>query len=156
MPVAKPTNKVLAGGTPFIEELQAEGVNVKPRLLVVKGTGDHQVVPAGANARNVLGIADIDPRKKIDDAFADGDPVKVISGPVAVVGILAESQTINKGDKLRAAANGQVQALQADQPVNEGGTSTYTIYYDRTVAIALETISTGVGETKPILMRLVV
>lgn len=146
MPFVKPTNKVLVGGNPIVEELETEGTAVKPRLLVVKGTGDHQVSPAGAGATNALGVVDRDKEYGIDDAFPDGHPVRVLKGNIIVVLILAASQTITKGQKLMAAANGEVQAFSAAA----AGDSAKIIGY------AEETISTGVGETKPIMVRLVI
>ena len=71
MPFVKPTNKILVGGTPLVEELVTEGTSVKPGLFVIKGTGDHQVGLAGDGAKNVLGIVDGDPRYKLADAFPD-------------------------------------------------------------------------------------
>lgn len=76
-------------------------------MLVIKGTGDHQVGLAGAGAANVLGAVDYDPRYKISDAFTDKHPVRVLKGTIVVLTLVA-SQTIAKGDKLMAAANGQV------------------------------------------------
>jgi hypothetical protein len=83
-----------------------------------------------------------------------------------VVGILAENQSIVKGDRLKPAANGQVQKHVETLSV-DAGTTTVTstaangaivsgFALDPIVAIAEETISTGAGETKPILMRLVI
>lgn len=67
MPFVKPSNKILVGGEPLSEELVTEGTSVKPGLLVIKGTGDHQVGLAGDGARNVLGVADYDARYPIAD-----------------------------------------------------------------------------------------
>jgi hypothetical protein len=166
MPIIKPTNKVLAGGTPITEELLTEGTTVRPRTFVVKGAEDHQVVLAGADAVNVLGIVEEDARYPIENTFPDGHPVKVLSGPIVVVGILAENQTIVKGDRLKTAANGELQKHVETLAV-DAGTTTVTstaangeivsgFATDPIVAIALETISTGAGETKPILVRLVI
>lgn len=166
MPFVKPSNTVLVGGTPIIEDLETEGTTVKPRLLVVKGTADHQVVLAGADAVNVQGIVKEDGRSPIDDAFPDAHPVKVIKGPAIVVGILAQNQTINKGDRLKPAANGQVQKHVETLSVDAGATAVTStaangaivsgFATDPIVAIAEETISTGAGETKNIVMRLVI
>jgi hypothetical protein len=166
MPFGKPENKVIAGGSPIIEELKAEGVNVKPRLLVVRGTDDGKVVPAGADATNVQGIVKEDARLPIDQAFPEGHEVQVIKGPCLVVGILAENQSIVKGDRLKPAANGEIQKHVETLSVDAGATTVTStaangaivsgFALDPIVAIAEETISTGVGETKPILMRLVI
>lgn len=155
MPYVKPSNKVLVAGDPIVDECVTEGTLIKPKLLVIKGAGDHQIGLAGADARNVLGVADYDPRYNIEDAFPDKHPVRVLKGNIVVVLTLAESQTVNKGDRLKAAANGQVQLLPG-QAVNEGGTGTYTLYFDLLVAYAEESVSTGAGETKSIMARLVI
>lgn len=146
MPFIRPTNKVLVAGNPIVDESLTEGTSIKPRLLVVKGTGDHQVSLAGAGAANVLGAVDYDSRYKIDDAFPDAHSVRVLKGNIVVVLILAASQTITKGQKLMAAANGEVQAFSAAA----AGDSAKIIGY------AEESVTTGVGETKPIMVRLVI
>jgi len=38
MPFVKPSNAVLVGGAPIVEELVTEGTNCKARLFVKKGT----------------------------------------------------------------------------------------------------------------------
>jgi hypothetical protein len=146
MPFVRPENKVLVAGQPLVEELLTEGTAVKPRLLVAKGTGDNQVSPAGAGATNVLGAADYDARYNIDDAFPDAHPVRVLKGNIIVVLILAASQTITKGQKLMAAANGEVQAFS---PAAAGDSA-------KIIGYAEESVTTGVGETKPIMVRLVI
>jgi len=45
---------------------------------------------------------------------------------------------ITRGKAVCSAANGKVTQL-VDQPVNEGGSATYTIYYNRKLGTALET-----------------
>jgi hypothetical protein len=47
MPFVKPSNKILVGGNPIVEELITEGTSCKPGLFVKKGTADHQVQLAG-------------------------------------------------------------------------------------------------------------
>jgi len=58
----------------------------------------------------------------------------LIRGRVKVVAAGA----ITRGKAVCSAANGKVTQL-VDQPVNEGGSETYTIYYARKLGIALET-----------------
>ena len=145
MPFVKPSNKILVAGAPLSEECVTEGALVKPGLLVVKGTGDHQVGLAGAGAVNVLGVADYDARYNIADAFPDNHPVRVLSGPAVVVLILAASQTIGKGDKLIAAADGQVQAYPGTPSAGDE---------EKIIGVARESVTTGGAETKPILVEL--
>jgi hypothetical protein len=169
MPFVKPTNKVLVGGNPIIDELVAEGTTLAPRLFVRKGTGDHQAQLAVDGEIRPLGILDMDPRYKITDAFADKAPVKVLKGPIVVVAKLAASQTITKGQALVCAANGEVKAAATISVSVPAGATAVTSTaaqpdlleigsippYGVIVGFAEETISTGAGETKPILMRLV-
>jgi hypothetical protein len=124
MPYVKPYNKILVAGNPLEEELVTEGATVKPGLLVIKGTGDHQVQLAGDGAKNPLGVADYDPRYKITDAFADKSSVRVLKGPIVVVVTLASGNNMSKGEALVCAANGEVKAA-ADISVSvpSGGTN---------------------------------
>lgn len=154
MPFVKPSNKILVGGTPLVEELVTEGTSVKPGLLVIKGTGDHQVGLAGNKARNVEGVVDYDPRYKITDAFPDKHPVRVLKGPIVVVCTLATGQNVAKGARLMAAANGELQELPT-QNVDEGGVSTYTLYFDLLVAYAEESVDASAA-AKPIMVKLVI
>ena len=110
MPFVKPSNKILVGGSPLVEELQTEGATVKPGLFVKKGTGDHQVTLAGDGEKKPLGIVDADPRYPIADAFADKHPVRVLKGPIVVVGTLASGNNVAKGAALVCAANGKLKA----------------------------------------------
>ena len=147
MPYGKPTNKILVSGNPITDECVTEGASVKPGLLVIKGTGDHQVGLAGAGALNVLGVVDIDPRYKMTDAFPDKHPVKVLKGNIVTVLTLAASQTISKGRRMQAAANGQAQGFPATPAAGD---------IEKLVAYAEESVTTGAGETKPIMARLVI
>lgn len=149
MPFVRPSNKILVAGNPVVEECLGENTgasdDLKPGMLCIKGTGDHQVKYAGAAAVNVAGVADFDPRYKITDAFPEGTSLRVLSGAIVVVLTLAASQTINKGDKLIAAANGQVQAYPATPAAGDE---------EKIVAVAKESVTTGAGETKPIMAEL--
>jgi hypothetical protein len=170
MPYGKPTNKILVAGTPIVDECVTEGTSVKPGLLVVRGTGDHQVVLAGAGAKNPLGVVDIDPRYKMADAFPDKHPVKVLKGAIVALLLLAASQTIAKGRALICAANGQVQGavdLSVSVPSGATAVTSTAAQPDLTeagsippggviVGYAEETLSTGAGETKWIMARLVI
>ena len=110
MPFVKPSNKILVGGTPLVEELVTEGTTCKPGLFVKKGTGDHQVTLAGDGEKKPLGILDADLRYKIADAFPDKHPVKVLKGPIVVVATLLTGNNVTKGQALVCAANGKLKA----------------------------------------------
>jgi len=126
MPFVKPTNKILVGGTPLVEELVTEGTSVKPGLFVIKGTGDHQVGLAGDGAKNVLGIVDGDPRYKLADAFPDKHPVRVMKGPIVIVATLLTGNNVAKGDALVCAANGKLKAAAAIAVQVPSGSTTVT------------------------------
>lgn len=149
MPLGKPTNKILVAGEPIVEECLAENTgasdDLKPGMLCIKGTEDHQVKYAGDAAVNVDGVVDYDPRYDITEALAEGTSVRKLSGSIVVVLTLAESQTINKGDKLIAAALGQCQAYPASPAAGDE---------EKIIGKAEESVTTGAGETKPIMVEL--
>jgi len=147
MPYVRPTNKVLVGGNPIVDECVTEGTSVAPRLLVIKGTADNQVGLAGAGALNVLGVVDVDPRYNIANTFSNNFPVKVLKGSIVVVLTLAASQTIAKGRRLQAAASGQVQGFPTTPAAGD---------IEKLIAYAEESVTTGAAETKPIMARLVI
>ena len=165
----KPTNKILIGGTPLVEELVTEGTTCKPGLFVKKGTADHQVQLAGDGAKNPLGVLDADPRYPIANAFPDKHPVQVMKGPIVVVATLLTGNNVTKGQALICAANGKLKAA-ADIAVQvPSGTTTVTSTaaqpdlteigsippYGVIVAFAEESVDAS-AEDKPIMVRLVI
>jgi hypothetical protein len=90
-------------------------------------SADDQVTGAAA-AQNCIGVA-------VKDA-ADTEPVAVlVKGRVKVTagGAITRGQAVYGSD-----ADGKVLAL-ADQAVDEGGSATYTVYFNRKLGYALET-----------------
>lgn len=169
MPYVKPSNKILVAGSPLVEELVTEGATVKPGLLVIKGTGDHQVQPAGDGAKNPLGVADYDPRYKITDAYADKSSMRVLKGPIVVLLTLASGNNVSKGQALVCAANGEVKAA-ADNSVSvpSGGTNVTSTAaqpdlqeigsippYGIIIGFAEESVDAS-GEAKSLMMRMVI
>ena len=79
-----------------------------------------------------------------DDAI--GVALKTVSSgqpcPVLIRGRVkvTAAGAINRGKAVCSAAGGKVTQL-VDQPVNEGGSATYTIFYARKLGIALESAS---------------
>ena len=73
--------------------------------------------------------------------------------PVCVKGVVkvTAAGAIARGKAVCSAVGGKVTQL-VDQPVNEGGTSTYTIYYARKLGIALQTTAAD-GDTFLILVE---
>lgn len=94
-------------------------------------SGDDTVSPA-ASAQECIGIA--------VKGVVSGDPCPVlIRGRVKVKvgGAITRGKAVYAGDSSR-----RVLGL-ADQAVNEGGTSSYTIYYNRKFGTALESASSA-------------
>jgi hypothetical protein len=119
-------------------------ISYEAAAAVTKGqavylSADNQVSPA-TTAQNCIGIA------TKDAASGEMCPV-VVRGrvKVAVGGAVGRGQAVYGGD-----SQGRVLAL-GDQTVNEGGTSTYTIYYSRAFAYA-EQEATAAGDLISILV----
>jgi len=110
---------------------EAEILSFTAASAIAKGdpvylTADMQVASA-TSAQNCIGIA--------LKTVGAGEQVPVlVKGVVKVVagGAISRGQAVYGAD-----ASKRVLAL-ADQPVNEGGTATYTIYYARKLGIALQ------------------
>ena len=128
----QPSNAILTAGQPIIEELEVlTTTEFCPGKLVIYDTTDYQCKAAGAAAANVLGVADCPSDKKltdyftasaggaVTDTFDAADMIRVIRGPVRVKCILVSGQTITKGDRLVAAANGMVTECTADSGAPE-------------------------------------
>lgn len=84
-------------------------------------------------------------------AYANGSYIegKFVAGAMARLW-LAASQTITAGDLLASNGDGLVKEAAAAQAVDEGGSATYTVYTDARIAMALEAVTTGGAENKPI------
>lgn len=147
MPFGKPANKILVAGQPIIEECVAENTggsdDVKPGMVAIKGTGDHQVKYAGAAAVNAVGVVDYNFRYKITDAYPEGDPARILKGDFVWVGTLANGQSVSKGDKLICAANGELQAYPGTPAAGDE---------EKIVAVAEETVDAS-GGAKSIMAR---
>ena len=169
MPFVKPSNAILVGGSPLVEELVTEGTTVKPGLFLKKGTADHQVTLAGDGEKKPLGVADYDPRYKISDAFPDKHPVRALKGSIVVVATLASGNNVTKGASLVCAANGKLKAA-ADIAVQVPSGSTAVMStaaqpdlteigsippYGVIVGFAEESVDAS-SEDKPIMVRLVI
>jgi hypothetical protein len=170
MVFVRPTNTVLVGGNPIVEEgLVTEGATCKARLFVKKGTADHQVTLAGDGEKKPLGILDREKNIPIADAFPDKQTVRVMKAPAVVVGILASGNNALKGQPLVCATGGKLK-LAADIAVSvPAGATTVTSTaaqpdlteigsippYGVIVAFAEESVDAS-AEDKPIMVRLVI
>jgi hypothetical protein len=169
MTLVRPTNKVLVGGAPIVDELVTEGTTCKARLFVKKGTADHQVTLAADGEKKPLGILDREKDIPIDNTFPDKQSVRVMKAPAVVVGILASGNNVAKGAALICAADGKLKAA-ADISVSvPSGSTTVTSTaaqpdlteigsippYGVIVAFAEESVDASGGD-KPIMVRLVI
>jgi hypothetical protein len=108
----KATNQVLVHGNPLKSEMEiganATAAKMLPRTVVIFDDVDFTVKEAGAKAEGWLGVLDVVPDKKIDDAYAVGDECMIIEGECDLVLRLAASENVTRGDKLVTAGDGLV------------------------------------------------
>ena len=111
----------------IIETFEAEADIIKGSPVYLSSDDKVSPSPGGDDA---IGIA--------VKTVAAGEPCPVlIRGRVKVIAAGA----ITRGKAVCSAGNGKVTQL-VDQPVNEGGTDTYTIFYNRKLGTALESATT--------------
>jgi len=127
----KPNNKIVAAGEPLVQELKVEtATNMYPGRLVKKGTNDDDIVVNTASGMPVgwLGYEQTNPQYKpanVDTAYAANDYAAVLNGGgFVIVGRLASGESVNKGDLLVPAANGELQ--EADTLEIASGSTTVT------------------------------
>ncbi len=118
--VVKPTNKIVAGGNPLVQELKVEtATNMYPGRLVKKGTNDDDIVvnTAAGAAIGWLGYEQANPvfmPADVDTIYVQNDMAPVLNGGgFFVVGRLASGQNVTKGTPLVGAANGELIAATA-------------------------------------------
>jgi len=114
-----------------LTEAETEILSLTAASAITKGdpvylTADMQAAPA-TSAQNCIGIA-------LKTVNAGEQCPVLMKGIVKVVagGAISRGQAVYGAD-----ASKRILAL-TDQPVNEGGTATYTIYYARKLGIALQ------------------
>lgn len=95
----------------------ATAAKMLPGTFVILDTTTNEVKEAGAAAHGVLGLIDVDATHDIDDQYAVGDPVPIITGPNGIfvmVRALANENFV-QGDSLVTGADGVVaeQAIAA-------------------------------------------
>jgi len=125
----KPTNKIVVGGEPLVQELKVEtATNMYPGRLVTKGTNDDDVVVCGATDKPIgwLGFEHTQPAYRpadVDTIYAQNDQAAVLNGGhFFIVGRLASGENVSKGDWLVPAANGELKAASA-LTVDSGATT---------------------------------
>lgn len=120
------TEAVYLGGGKFVDEAVAEAA-ITPGALLVRGATAGDVVEAGDGALNVIGYA-LENDHKADDAslltdFALGDEVPYNMAGSLFAPIVANAEVLQHGDKIVAAAGGEVRkyAPQSDTVAGDAG-----------------------------------
>lgn len=126
MGVEKPTNKIIAGGTPLTQELKVEtATNMYPGRLVKKGTNADDIVVNDSTTAFIgwLGYEGTNPVFRpdtVDTIYTINSQAAVHNGGgFYVVASLASGQSVAKGAKLIPTAAGEVKAATtADASTN--------------------------------------
>lgn len=123
-PIAS-NHSILVGGLPRFLEFE-QGAEVTTALILpgdlvefTSAGGDCSVKAGQADSEEILGVANIHPvgfatPPRGGDrvtAYAEGDTVEVINGPITVMLRIASSQEIQCGEFVQPAASGEVSAF---------------------------------------------
>jgi hypothetical protein len=127
----KPTNRIVVAGNPLVQELKIETVaNCYPGRLVKRGSTDFDIVVNTVNGSAIgwLGYEQGHEKYKpltVDTIYVVEDWAPVLGGGnFVLVASIPDSQTIIKGDRLVAAAIGQVAKATAITASNPSGSTT--------------------------------
>ena len=129
--VTKPTNKIVVSGTPLIVEKKVKtATNMYPGRLVKYSTSDVEIVvnTAAGKAIGWLGYEQANHDYKpadVDTAYsADDFAPELFGGHFIINGRLASGESVNPGERLVAAANGELKAGSAMTVTIASGTTT--------------------------------
>jgi len=170
--IQKPTNRIVAAGEPIVIQQNVEtATNMYPGRLVIKGTNDNDIAVCGAAGISTgwLGYEQVGTGMPttIDTIYAAGAQAPVLmGGGFVVVGYLAQSQTIVKGDRLVAAAGGMVSKAAAATVTTGSATASAVVSTTPTVTgsvgiggivvgIAMQTITTTSAEADILVLSLI-
>jgi len=146
----KPINKIVAAGTPLVQELKVEtATNMYPGRLVEKGTGDDDVVVSTSTDGDAivgwLGYEQTAPvfRPSTPDTIYEADDMAAVlnGGGFIIVARLANGSSVAKGEALTSAAAGEVVSA--------------TIGTNQVIAYAEETVNAS-GGAADIMVRSVI
>jgi hypothetical protein len=169
----KPTNKIVAAGSPLVQELNVEtATNMYPGRLVIKGTNDNDIAVCGAAGISVgwlgyeqCGNAAFMPTDVNTIYAADAQAPVLYGGGFVIVATLTTSQTVVKGDRLVAGADGTVQKAAA--AVTKAGSTPVTGSADDApisgtvpeggivIGIAMESVTTTTAEADIMVLSLI-
>ena len=134
---------ILKNYSNIFEEYEAEAATIYPGCLIELTSGNKVKVHAtpGGNALPMFAIEDALQGKGIDENYAIGDKVRcwVPTRGDVVYGILADGQTIAKGDFVESNGAGYLQKHTPD----EG--SQNSIYQNSIIGVSLDTESSAAG-----------
>jgi hypothetical protein len=155
----KPSNSILVAGNPLVQYLKVEtATNMYPGRHVIKGTNDDDIVvgtaAAGKSFAKTVGWLGYEHTIKkhrpatVDTIYAGDEQAAVLSGPIVIVARLKSGESVVKGDRLYAQANGEV-ALLPDGDLNATFSDTEVeaelAYAKSVIAIAEETVDASGG-----------
>jgi len=104
-------------------------------VKISSGTSEVPTVVTATAYANVLGVA-------LKAASAANEYIPVLVRGIVKMTLGTVSGTLAAGSAVRSNANGLPEAL-TDQDVDEGGSSTYTIYYNAKAGVTLQDGATG-------------
>ena len=116
------THSIVVGGLPLYMEIEAATSSaILPGDLVQynnPGASDCKIKEGADNSTEVVGVADISPQSATTPirggsrtvAYAAGDQVKFVRGPLTVMLRVAQSEQIQCGEFVQPASSGEVKA----------------------------------------------
>lgn len=115
------TNSIVVAGLPLYMEFEhGDGTAILPGDLVEFNSPptDCTVKAGQDNSESIIGVADISPESATTPprggsrtvAYAEGDQVKIVRGPLLVMLRIATGQDIQCGEFVQPAASGEVKA----------------------------------------------
>lgn len=113
--IVTPSNTIVVGGSPFTKHYKVEvATSMVPGRLVITGTNEDDVIIGTADSDKTLGLLGFeeantrDMPDTITTAYATDAQAPVHSGRFLGQVFLASGATVAPGDKLQAAASGEV------------------------------------------------
>jgi hypothetical protein len=147
--IVKPSNQVLALdlGSRVVEMkvgATATAAQMVPGRAVIFDNVDQTIKEAGAKAKQIVGVLEVDPAKTKTTAYAVGDMAKVIVGHFLAAVTLLASENVTRGDSLVTAASGKfakqaVGAMGAQGGVVGKSYESSNVTVDATILVEIST-----------------
>jgi hypothetical protein len=124
--IVKPSNQVLALdlGCRVIEmEVGANATEAQmvPGRAVIFDSADQTIKEAGAKAKQIVGVLEVDPANPLATNYTRGSAAKVIIGHFMAAITLLASENVTRGDALVTAANGKFAKQAVGAMGSQGG-----------------------------------